>query len=173
MCSVAFEHAESVKVLLASGNFTSAVGLVRLQYESFVRAMWLFFAASDSKISNLMADLTQDSARKAERLPMLSEMLKKLNGKAPKVAMDQLFEFKEYHWKPLSSFIHGGMHAINRHSIGYPTPLLFQVLKTSNGLSVLVGMLLVILSIERGRSQIIPETQKKYQDCLPEFKQAN
>ena len=30
MCSVAFEHAESAKMLLAVGNFTSAMGLLRL-----------------------------------------------------------------------------------------------------------------------------------------------
>jgi len=170
MCSVAFEHAESVKMLLASRNFTSALGLVRLQYEAFVRALWLFFAASEFAVSKLMEELTQDSSKKAEGLPMLSEMLKNLEGKAPKVAIDQLQEFKEYSWKPLSSFIHGGIHALNRHSVGYPMPLLFQVLKTSNGLSVMVGMLLIILSIERGQSQIIPELQFKYHDCLPEFK---
>ena len=38
----------------------------------------------------------------------LCEMLKKLDGKAPKVAMDQIAEFKEYSWKPLSSYVHGG-----------------------------------------------------------------
>lgn len=46
MCSVSFEHAESAKILLASGNFTSALGLVRLQYEALVRALWLRYAAS-------------------------------------------------------------------------------------------------------------------------------
>jgi len=51
MCSVAFEHAESVKVLIASGNFTSALGLVRLQYEALVRAMWLLYSASDIAVS--------------------------------------------------------------------------------------------------------------------------
>ncbi len=116
MCSIAFEHAESAKMLIATGNFTSATALVRLQYEALVRAMWLLYSATDQAVSKLMCELTSESASKANNLPMLSEMLTKLEGKAPKEALDMLLEFKEYSWKPLSSFIHGGIHAINRHS---------------------------------------------------------
>lgn len=170
MCSVSFEHAESVKILLAAGNFTSALGLVRLQYEAFVRAMWLYFAASDIAVSKLMAELTNESSQKAEKLPMLGEMLKSLEGKAPKVALDQLLEFKEYSWKPLSSYIHGGIHAINRHSLGYPEPLIIQALKASNGISVMVAMLLIIISRDRSQSGRMPKLQFDYQDCLPDFK---
>jgi hypothetical protein len=158
-------------MLLASGNFTSAVGLVRLQYEAFVRAMWLFFAASDLAVSTLTSELTQESSKRGERLPMLSEMLKKLDGAAPREALNQLLEFKEYSWKPLSSYIHGGIHAVHRHSKGYPVPLLSQILKTSNGVSVMVGMLLVILSGDKTQSGKIPKLQIEYFDCLPDFKQ--
>lgn len=145
MCSIAFEHAESAKMLIASGNFTSATGLVRLQYEALVRAMWLLYAAPETAVSKLMCELTSESANKANKLPMLSEMLEKLEGKAPQEALNMLMEFKEYSWKPLSSFVHGGIHAIHRHSKGYPTQLLYQMLRISNGVSVMVGMLLVIL----------------------------
>lgn len=168
MCNISFEHAESAKMLIASGNFTSATGLVRLQYESLVRAMWLLYAASEAAISKLMCELTAVSANRANKLPMLSEMLEKLEGKAPTEALSMLLEFKEYSWKPLSSFIHGGIHAINRHSKGYPIPLLEQVLKMSNGVSVMVAMLLVIL--HGGGQQVgkLPKIQKKFASCLPE-----
>ena len=56
MCSVSFEHAESFKILLASRNFTSAVGVLRLQFESYVRGVWLFYAASDSELNILTAE---------------------------------------------------------------------------------------------------------------------
>lgn len=170
MCSVSFEHAESAKILLATRNFTSALGLLRMQYESLVRAMWLYYAASDIAVSKLMASLTNESAKRANKLPMLSEMLKKLEGKAPQVALDQLLEFKEYSWKPLSSYVHGGIHAINRHSVGYPEPLLIQALKASNGVSLMVGMLLVILAKDGRNAGLIPKIQFEYMDCLPDFK---
>jgi len=170
VCSIAFEHAESAKMLIAAGNFTSATALVRLQYEALVRAMWLVYAASEQAVSKLMCELTAESAIKANNLTMLSEMLTNLEGKVPKEALDMLLEFKEYSWKPLSSFIHGGIHAINRHSKGYPPPLLFQLLKISNGVSVMVGMLLVILSGDFKQQGKIPAIQKEFFDCLPENK---
>nr|WP_320011325.1 hypothetical protein [uncultured Desulfobulbus sp.] len=122
MCSVAFEHAQSVKMLLATHNFTSAVGLLRLQFEAFVRALWLYYAAKDTLVTKLTVELTHENAKRAQKIPLLSEMLRQLEGKAPKIAFEQLIEFKEYQWKPLSSFVHGGIHAINRHSTGYPIP---------------------------------------------------
>lgn len=168
MCSIAFEHAESAKMLISAGNLTSATGLVRLQYEALVRAMWLLYAASDTAVSKLTSELTQETADRANRLPMLSEMLEKLQGKAPKEPVDMLLEFKEYSWKPLSSFIHGGIHAIHRHSKGYPLPLLEQMVRISNGVSVMVGMLLVILhggGEQRGK---MPRIQREFADCLPD-----
>lgn len=167
LCGVAMEHAESVKMLLAAGNFTSAVGLLRLQYEALVRAAWLFYAASDAASEKLAAELTEENARKATKLPMLSEMLNKLEGKAPAELLSMLLELKQYSWKPLSSFVHGGIHAIHRHSKGYPVLLLDQALRSSNGVSLMVGMMLVILSgdpVQRGK---IPKIQVDFADCLP------
>lgn len=170
VCSIAFEHAESAKLLVTTGNYTSAVGLVRLQYEALVRAMWLFYAASDDAVSKLMRDLCTESAQKANSIPMLTEMLEKLQGKAPSEALRMLQEFKDYSWKPLSSFVHGGIHAISRHSKGYPKPLLIQLLKISNGVSAMAGMLLVIMSGDARQQGKIPAIQIAFSDCLPEPK---
>lgn len=170
MCSIAFEHAESAKILIASGNLTSATGLVRLQFEALVRAMWLLYAASDQAVSKLSCELTVESAQKANKIPMLTDMLQKLEGKAPQEPLGMLLEFKEYSWKPLSSFIHGGIHAINRHSRGDPEQQLAQMLKISNGISVMVGMLLVILHGGGQQMGKIPRIQQDYTDCLPEVK---
>ncbi len=167
LCGVALEHAESAKILLVSGNFTSAVGLLRLQYEALVRATWLLYAASDIAAEKLVAELTNEKAKKADKLPMLSEMLNKLEGKAPAEPLSMLLEFKQYSWKPLSSFVHGGIHAISRHSKGYPVPLLDQALRASNGVSTMVGMLLVILSGDQAQRGKISKLQIEFADCLP------
>ena len=171
LCSVALEHAESAKILIVSGNFTSAVGLLRLQYEALVRAVWLLYAASDSAVGKLAAELTSEGARKSEKLPMLSEMLSKLEGKAPAEPLSMLQEFKQYSWKPLSSFVHGGSHAINRHSKGYPVLLLEQALRASNGVSIMVGMLLVILSGDLAQRGEISAVQIEFADCLPSHRE--
>lgn len=83
MCSISFEHSQSLKMLLASGNFTSAVCLLRLQYESYVRSVWVYYAAKDSEVNKLAATLDQHSAKRANKLPMLSNMIEDLEEKPP------------------------------------------------------------------------------------------
>ena len=101
---------------------------------------------------------------------MLSEMLKKLEGKAPQVVLDQLLEFREYSWKPLSSYIHGGIHAIQRHGKGYPLPLLIQTIKAPNGVALMAAMFLIILANDTSKKGFIPKIQQEFKDCLPELK---
>jgi len=117
-----------------------------------------------------MGELSTGNIGKSEKLRMLSEMLTELDGKAPKEPVKMLFEFKEYSWKPLSSYIHGGAHAIQRHSKGYPPPLLDQVLKASNGVSLMTGNLLVILSGDKAQSGKISAIQAEFIDCLPSIR---
>jgi len=168
MCGVAFEHAESTKILIATGNFTSALGLVRLQFEALVRGTWLLYAAPEAAVSKLMGEFSRESVGNSEKLPMQAEMLKALEGKAPRDAMISLNSFKEHSWKPLSSYVHGGIHALNRHSKGYPVVLLTQVLRASNGLSTMAAMLLLIISSDRSRVGQLTVIQSKFNDCLPD-----
>lgn len=166
MCSVSLEHAESFKILLVSRNFTSAISLLRLQFECLVRGMWIFYAAPETALRKLTAELSEDSQKRANNLPMLSEMISHLERKAPKNAIDPILEFKEYSWKPLSSYVHGGLHAIDRHSKGYPTQILEQALKASNGVN---GLVAVFGSILTGQHQLTKEVYKsfdEYSDCF-------
>lgn len=170
MCSIALEHAESAKFLISTRNLTSATGLVRLQYEALVKAMWLLYAASDIAVSKLSKELTPETAGSDKNAPSLSDILNSMQGKVPTEALDMLLEFKEYSWRPLNSFVHGGIHAIHRHSKGYPPALLIQMIKISNGVSMMVGMLLIILhggGEQRGK---IPKIQNEFSDCLPDTK---
>ena len=166
MCSVSLEHAESLKILIASGNFTSALGLLRLQFESYVRGVWVLYAASDIAVGKLTAELNEENQRRANTLPMLSEMISQLDKKAPKNAVDPILEFKEYSWKPLSSYVHGGLHAIERHSKGYPIPRLEQVLKNSNGVNGLVAVLGAILTGQVQLTQDVYDSFQEYSDCF-------
>lgn len=167
LCGVSFEHAESVRILIATGNFTSSLGVLRMQYEALVKAVWILYAASESSIGKLQSELNHETAKRADKVPSLSEMLGELDGKAPSQAISPLLEFKEYSWKPLSSYIHGGIHAINRHGKGYPTPLLSQAARSSNGLLIMTGMMLVIMSGDSRHSGRISAIQKRFADCLP------
>ena len=167
LCSVAIEHAESAKALFDSENYTSAIALIRLQYESFVRAMWVFYVATEKVVDKLATGLTKENVYSGEKLPMLAEMLSKLEGKAPEHAVALLNDFKQYSWKPLSSVVHSGRHAIHRHQNGYHDELLVQMLRASNGLTVMTGMLLVILTADTRLQGFITNVSHQFAECLP------
>jgi hypothetical protein len=169
LCGVSFEHSESVRLLIGTGNFTSSLGVLRMQYESFAKAVWALYAASDNMISKLECELTYETEKWADKVPLLNGILKELEDKAPPQVTDQLLEFKEYSWKPLSSYIHGGIHAINRHAKGYPTELLAQAARSSNGLLVMTGMMLVVLSGDSRQQGKIPDIQRRFADCCPKL----
>lgn len=168
MCGVGFEHAESVKILIASGNFTSATSLLRLQYEALVRAMWLQYAASDVVTARLMGEFTHEKAKKADRLSMMTQMLQELESVAPTDAMRLLLEFKEHSWKPLSSYVHGGIHVLHRHSKGYPASLIQQTVRSSNSVSAMLAMHLARISRAKKPQLLVPRLERDFADCLLE-----
>jgi hypothetical protein len=170
MCNVVYEHARSIKILMAAGSHTSAFGLYRLQYEALVRAFWLMFAASDNWVSTLMTDVSPESMEKSNNLPSASNMLTALEGKAPENAVIALRDFKAQVWKLLCSFVHGGFHALHRQGGGYPPILVAQVLRGSNGLCLMGGNLLVIQALDMSLKGRIRGIEERFLDCLPDPK---
>lgn len=61
MCDIAQEHAISLRELTRIRLLTSAMGMLRLQYEAVVKVIWLLYAASDSAIEKLITPLTPES----------------------------------------------------------------------------------------------------------------
>jgi hypothetical protein len=166
MCSIAFEHARSVRILMETGNFTSAIGMTRLQYEALVRAMWVFHAASESLVSKLSDELTYESAKAASKMPMLSEMLNQIEKTAPKRAYEMLNEIKEQSWSAMNSYTHSGIHAVSRRKEGYPLPLLIQCIKTSNNMSALATILYAILTKNNSIAFVLDKVQHEFEDCI-------
>ena len=169
MCSIAFEHAEAAKILISTNKLTSAMGLLRLQFEALVRGMWCLYSASDIAIEKLFTLMNPENFNRLNKMPMLSDMLKQLEGKAPDQAVSMLQEFKECSWKPLSSYVHGGVMALQTHAIAFPPDLLRNVVKASNGVSTMAAMLLVILTGDSAHRGRITKLQKQFSDCLPDL----
>lgn len=94
-------------------------------------------------------------------------MLVEIELKAPHSPIASLKEFKHYSWSALNSFVHGGLHAVSRHSKGFPSELVRAQVLNSNGLLGIGGNLLLILggvSPEEGRMAAI---YAEFRDCFP------
>lgn len=166
MCNITFEHARSLRVLMKEEHYTSAIGMERLQYESLVRAVWIFYAASEKLISNFNNGLTVENEKSDNKLPMLSEMINEIEKHAPKRAHEMLMEIKNQSWKPMNSYIHSGIHPVNRIKEGYPLPFLFQAVKHSNNMLTLAAILLAILTNNNKIAYTLDKIQHTFKDCL-------
>jgi hypothetical protein len=173
MCFVAMEHGTALRALMGLGLPTSAVGLMRLQFEALTRAMWLSYVASDQAIARLLAPLTLESEQAAKSLPSASEMIdqlgKRVGDDVPAAAHQMLVQFKDMSWHAMNSFVHGGIHPLRRSSEGFPIPLALQVLRNSNGLATMVGMVLATLTGDEAIAKPMSKIQPEFADCLPDL----
>ncbi|MGE8230972.1 hypothetical protein K7567_01950 [Stenotrophomonas maltophilia] len=162
---LSLEHADALRTLLQAGMASSAMALMRCQYEAFTRSVWILHCAADEQVELL--SLPPEAGMSEKALPMLSKMLEafaevsELGNLLP-----HLIELKLHAWTPLNSFVHAGVHAMNRGRDGFPMPLAINVIRMSNNLSMMAGQHLAILTG-------VPDLQKKvlrlnetYAECL-------
>lgn len=165
---VALEHASSALLLNIKGFHTSALTIMRPQYESMLRGLWLLHAAEDSWITKLAQPLTVENAQRANTIPMVVEMLDALEKShtSPTQIVAQLQEYKDLTWKPLSSFTHGGFHPISRAQSGYPLTQVFDMQRNSNGIFSLTIQLLTVLTGFPDTVLPVRAFHEEFKDCL-------
>jgi hypothetical protein len=165
LLTVAYEHGVAVHLLARAGLFTSAFGVSRLQFEALVRAVWALCAATEGDLGRLTGELSEDSIA---RLPMVSEMLKRLVGKSPDGVLETFEDFRTKALKPLNSYVHAGEHAYHLTRLGYPEQLVRRILVASNGLLWLTVFQIAAVADDASAAVRLYGTRTEYADCLPE-----
>lgn len=170
--NISLEHGNAIRNLIENKHLNSAVALLRLQYESLVRSIWIYYFASDDFITQLNQELSEEYRKLDNKMPTINEMLDKVdkyadNEQLPKKISVLLHEFKNNLLKHLHSHIHSGTLAFSREQIGYPVILIMQILQNSNGLVNFMNMLIAtILKDDELLIQLI-ELSDKYRECFP------
>ncbi len=173
LSDISSEHGLSVHILAKEGCNISASSLLRLQFESLIRAQWIYWVAKDDIIERFYNPLTQQNASQAEkRIPTINLILDDLESAAregivPERAVQLMKEFKELTMKPANSYVHTGMHAFSRKKDGFPEPLIIQIMQNSNGLEALNAMLLATVVNSADMIQKVVALQYLYIDSLP------
>jgi len=165
---VALEHGRALRVLVAQGLPTAALSLLRLQHEALTRAVWLLYAATDLAVDKLAAPLSKETEAVANKLPMLADMLKQLSDKpAAAQPLLGLQAFKDNNAAALNSFVHGGIHALQRHAQGFPEPMVIAALRNCNGLHLMAGMMLAVLAGSQPIVRRVSRLQVEFAADLP------
>ncbi|WPM28972.1 hypothetical protein OGV25_13390 [Pseudomonas sp. P1B16] len=166
-CGMALEHALSLRLLVSAGYYTSALSMLRLQYEALTRSVWILYAATDQQVGTLGSPLTLEAEHAAKKMPMFAAMLNQIVEKAPEQASSMLLNFKEVNYQAMNSFVHSGLHPLRRHAEGYPAALVQDVLRNSNGLNMMTLQMGVILSGDPRFNGAIKTVQDEFNQILP------
>lgn len=170
MAGISIEHADSIRMLVYSKNFTSAMALLRIQYETTTRCIWLFYAADEEYITKHDSPLTASDDGYSDG-PDVTNMLKDLDLKpnVPKQASVMLAEFKSQSWRALGSYIHGGKHPLKRKQDGYPVQLLIGITQQSTGLLLMAAMTVIAMSGDEKLADKFWKLQNEFKDCLAPY----
>ncbi|PJL14484.1 hypothetical protein B9Y72_00370 [Stenotrophomonas maltophilia] len=162
---LSLEHAAALRTLLQAGMASSAMALMRCQYESFTRSVWILHCATEEQVELL--SLPPEAGTSEKGLPMLSKMLEAF-AQVPLLAnlLPRLVELKAYAWSPLNSFVHAGVHALRRSRDGFPTPLAINVIRMSNNMSMMAGQHLAILTGIPALQKEVLRLNETYAGCL-------
>lgn len=69
----------------------------------------------------------------------------------------------------MNSFVHSGIHPLQRSADGLPIQLALQVLRNSNGLSTMTGMTMAVLTGDEAVTRPMSKIQPAFADCLPDL----
>jgi len=75
-CDLSFQHARSLRVLYNLELDGTATAILRMQFESVVRLMWLHFSATDNFIESYAGSIDVD--RPPKDFPSVTEMIEKI-----------------------------------------------------------------------------------------------
>lgn len=167
LAGISFEHSNSIMQLMATNNYTTAVALLRLQYEAAARCMWLHFAAKDTFLDKYAAPI--DVKKLPPDFPTITEMIDQISKGPVKGPGEMLQSFKDVTWSGMNSYVHNGFLPIERFINGYPNELLIQIMQSSNALNIMIAMVLARMSNDINKVNLVKLLQVDFQDCLPKL----
>lgn len=167
---MSIEHSSGMLALLSMGLPNAALALLRPQFETLLRGIWLLYAADEKWVRQYHKPLTASSVNAADRAPDVKEMFDELatiDRPDVRAVVANLDQYRGVNWKALNSFTHGGKHPMSRSALGYPDELVTNVVRNANGLVCLAVQFVAILSGDPASMEPVRRLHDEYQDCLP------
>lgn len=164
-CKAAVVHAISQRVLMEEGLHGTALSLVRLHFETVVRAAWVLHGAKDDWLLKFSAPISPGDLSEPQMGPPIPAMLDAVAGIAPEAA----FELRRLNEtvKVMHSFVHGGAHLVVHALKGYPPEKLVAVLQNRNLLLLMLSNVIVVASQKPALRSAVRGLMDRHGGCMP------
>lgn len=164
-CKAAQEHAISQRVLIGAGLHGTALSLIRLQFETVVRAAWVLHGAKDDWLLKFSTPVLADDLNEPHLGPPISSMLDAIAPHAPQAVSE--FRRLNTTMKIMHSFVHGGVHLVVHALRSYPPEKLVAVLQNRNLLSLMLTNVIVIASQKPELKGTVGRLGATHARCMP------
>lgn len=168
-CKAAIVHSISQRVLIENGLHGTALSLIRLQFETVVRAAWVLHGAKDDWLVKFSAPVPPGDLSEPQMGPSIPAMLDAIAAVAPEAA----FELRRLNEtvKVMHSFVHGGAHLVAHALRAYPAENLISVLQNRNFLSLILCNVIVVASQKTGLRGAVCGLMDRHAVCMPPNKE--
>lgn len=164
MLNIASEHGLAIHASVEKCCFISALALLRMQFESVLKASWLYWIAKEKIISELPVN-PQDILERDETYPSIKKILSQLKNKRNHI-YNRLNDFGR-NYEFTCSHIHSGRIALDAKINGLNESTIIAAIKNSNHLEVISNAILAELLNSEDITEHVRNTQLEYSDCLP------
>ena len=136
------EHQKAIVLLVRRRHYGSALALVRLAFESYVRGVWLHHCATEAELTKY----TKDKLKK--EFGALLEEIETVEAFTEGV----LSAVKKRSWKPMNSFTHSGFsQAVRRNTTdsiepNYEEQEILEALRFSSAIAMLAAIRIASLA---------------------------
>ncbi len=137
LLTVTIDHAQGIKILLEKGAYPSAAALMRVEFETYIRAMWVWKCANEKQVDTF---INKDKITSTEGKSIyFKDMVKAVEASHGLPAY--LSEIQANVWSGLNSLTHGGSIQLARNFDGksirhcYDNELVSEVIEFSTMLT--------------------------------------
>ncbi|MDP3821703.1 MAG: hypothetical protein Q8R33_09520 [Burkholderiales bacterium] len=167
VCEVAMQHGTSQRLLLVAGLHLTAMALVRLHYESVVRALWMQVGAKEDWIQKFAGPIPEGQLSEPVLGPPVDAMLDRLAVVLPPWIASELRRLKDASWLPMNSYVHAGVRAAAHSMIALPPDKIGAVLKNANALAITNAQTYLLACNDPASAGRLSAIQTRHRGCLP------
>ncbi len=128
LARASIQHGLAQRLLIHTGLQATALALVRLQYETAVRALWVHHCATDEWIASFTAPVADGQLSEPIMGPPMPAMLESLGSRLPAGQAEELKRLLAT-VRVMHSFVHGGVHTVVQAWRGEESSKLVSVLR--------------------------------------------
>jgi hypothetical protein len=164
-CRAAIEHGMSLRLLIDAGLHGTALALIRLHFETVVRAAWVQYGAKDDWLVKFSSPLPAGDLDEPQMGPPIPAMLDSIGQKVPQAAAELRRLYGTV--KVMHSFVHGGVHLVVHALRGYPADELAAVLLNRNLLSMILANVIVVAAQDPRLAGAVGRLMIAHGSCMP------